>query len=548
MRLACVTTLLILRLAAADFATRSDWPSYGGTPSALRYSALNQINSGNVGRLAPAWIFQTGDPESGLQSTPIVVDGVMYLTSASNWVFALNAATGALLWEYRFPLRKGIEMPYAKQNRGVAVGHGRVFMGTSDNHMVALDQKTGAELWRVNVEDVRQCGCSITGAPLIVKDMVIAGVTGGDSAHRGYLDAFDVRTGRLRWRFYTIPAPGEKGSETWSGDGWRFGGGSTWMTGSYDPDLDLLYWGVGNAAADLNAGRRRGDDLYTCSIIALDPNTGKLRWHYQEVPQDMWDYDAVFELILADLPVNGQTRKVVMQATKAGYVWVLDRSDGRLLKAWRFAKNVNWVTGITEDGKLTGRLEPEVGKTKLICPSAIGAKNWNQSAFSPRTGWMYIPVQEVCNDLTAEEQEAAEGKSFIGGRWDMKPPAGGKIEGYIAAYDPLTGERKWTAPATTWILASVLATAGDVIFSGDPEGYFFALEARTGKRLWSFQTGGGHRGSAITYSVNGRQYVATPSGWGSLVGSSHTGLFPNAPAPRGGSALLVFALPQEDAR
>jgi alcohol dehydrogenase (cytochrome c) len=262
----------------------------------------------------------------------------------------------------------------------------------------------------------------------------------------------------------------------------------------------------------------------------------------------MWDYDAVFELILADLPVNGQTRKVVMQATKAGYVWVLDRTDGRLLKAWRFAKNVNWVTGITEDGKLTGRLEPEVGKTKLICPSAIGAKNWNQSAFSPRTGWMYIPVQEVCNDLTAEEQEAAEGKSFIGGRWDMKPPAGGKIEGYIAAYDPLTGERKWTAPATTWILASVLATAGDVIFSGDPEGYFFALEARTGKRLWSFQTGGGHRGSAITYSVNGRQYVATPSGWGSLVGSSHTGLFPNAPAPRGGSALLVFALPREDGR
>jgi len=538
----------MFRLAAADFATRSDWPSYGGTPSALRYSALDQINTANVARMTPAWMFQTGDPESGLQATPIVVNGVMYLSTASNWVFALDAATGQVRWEYRFPLPKDAEMPYARQNRGVAVGHGRVFMGTADNHVVALDQQTGEELWRVNVEDWRQCGCSITGAPLIVKDMVIAGVTGGDSAHRGYLDAFDVRTGRLRWRFYTIPAPGEPGSETWSGDGWRLGGGSSWMTGSYDPDLDLLYWGIGNAAADLYAGRRRGDDLYTCSIVALDPNTGKLRWHYQEVPQDMWDFDAAFELILADLPVNGRPRKVVMQATKTGYVWMLDRTNGQFLKAWRFANSVNWVSGITEDGKLLDRREPEIGKTKMVCPSAIGAKNWNQAAFSLATGWMYIPVQEICNDLTGQEQEAVEGKTFIGGNWVMKPPPGGKVEGYIAAYDPLTGERKWTAPATTWILASVLATAGGLVFSGDPEGYFFALDARTGKRLWRFQTGGGHRGSSITYAVNGRQYVATPSGWGSVVGASHTAFWPDRPAPQGGSALVVFALPQEDAR
>ena len=537
-----VVYLLASQMAAADLATRADWPSYGGTHSALRYSALDQINASNVQGLTPVWMFQTGDPESGLEATPIVVDGVMYLSSASNWVFALDAANGSVRWEYRYRWPNGQAPVYGRQSRGVAVGSGRVFMGTADNHMLALDQKTGEEVWRVNVEDTRQCGCNITGAPLVVKDLVVVGVTGGDSAHRGYLTAFDARTGRMRWRFYTIPAPGEKGSETWPGDSWRFGGGATWMTGSYDPDLDLLYWGVGNAAADLNAAHRRGDNLYTSSIIALDPATGKLKWHFQEVPQDVWDFDATFEMVLADIPIDGQTRKVLMQPNKTGYVWMIDRVTGRFLKAWRFANHINWVSGITEEGKLVGRVEPEAGKTKLVCPSAIGAKNWNQSAYSLRTGWLYIPVQEICNDLTAGDDTAVEGKPSIGGNWVMKPPPGGKVEGYIAAYDPTAGERKWTVPATTWILASVLATAGDVVFSGDPEGYFFALDARTGKRLWSFQTGGGHRGSAVTYSVNGRQYVATPSGWGSVVGGSHQAFWPDRPAPRGGSALVAFAL------
>src|SRR5215471_6528860 len=513
---------LTLPIMAAEFATRADWPSYGGTHSALRYSALDQINRSNVAKLAPVWVFQTGDPEPGLQATPIVIDGVMYLASSSGWAFALHAATGHLIWEYRFPLPKRERLGYGRQNRGVAVGNGRVFLGTADNHLVALDQKTGRELWRVNIEDERQCGCNVTGAPMVVKDMVIAGVTGGDSAHRGYLTAFDTKTGRLRWRFYTIPAPGEPGSETWPGDSWRYGGGGTWMTGSYDSDLDLLYWGVGNAANDLNAAHRRGANLYTASIIALDPGTGKLKWHYQLVPQDVWDYDAAFELILADIPIDGRTRKVIMQPTKTGYVWMLDRATGQFLKAWRFAKHVNWISGISEDGKLLGRVEPEIGKTKMVCPSAAGAKNWNQAAYSQGTGWLYIPVQEICNELTAREQQPSEGKGFIGGSWELKPPPAGKYEGYIAAYDARTGERQWTFPATTWILASVLATAGDLVFSGDPEGYFFALDARTGKQLWSFQTGGGHRGSAVTYAVGGRQYLATPTGWGSVVGSIHT--------------------------
>ena len=542
MRLLSSFTLFTAGLFAADVATLKDWPSYGGTHAALRYSALDQINTSNVKTLAPAWIFQTGDYENGLQATPIVIDGIIYLSTSNAWVFALDGVTGQVIWEYRFGLDK---VPlYGKQNRGVAVGNGRVFLGTPDNHMVALDQKTGAELWRVRVEDARQCGCNITGAPLLVKDMVVAGVTGGDSAHRGYLTAFDVKTGRMRWRFYTIPGPGEQGHESWPGESWRFGGGSTWMTGSYDPGLNLLYWGVGNASSDLDATNRRGNNLYTCSIVAIDPDTGKLKWHYQEVPQDVWDYDAAFELYLVDLPIKGRMRQVVMQATKTGYVWMLDRANGEFLKTWKFSKHINWVSGITEDGKLVGRLEPEFKTPTLVCPSAVGAKNWNQGAFSPRTGWLYLPVQELCNDMLARHQEAVEGTAFTGGSWVMKPPPGGTQEGYLAAYDPITGERKWTVPVTTWIMASVLATAGDLVFTGDPEGNFFALDARNGTRLWTFQTGAGHRGSSVTYSIRGRQYVATPTGWGSLVGAVQKSLWPNAPAARPGSALVVFALPE----
>jgi alcohol dehydrogenase (cytochrome c) len=224
---------------------------------------------------------------------------------------------------------------------------------------------------------------------------------------------------------------------------------------------------------------------------------------------------------------------------------MLDRVTGHFLKAWRFAKHVNWVSGIAEDGKLLDRVEPELGKTTMVCPSAIGAKNWNQAAYSPAMGSLFIPVQEVCNDLTPRDEQPLEGKSFTGGSWEMKPPPGGKIEGYIGAYDARTGELQWTAPATTWILASILATAGELVFSGDPEGHFFALDAHTGKQLWSFQTGGGQRGSAVTYSVGGRQYVATPTGWGSVVGNIHTTFWPERPAPRAGSTLVVFALPKE---
>lgn len=523
-------------------ASGADWPSYGGTHAAWRYSALDQINTANVKNLVPVWAFQTGDYQQGLQSTPIVVDGVLYLSTNSNWVFALDGALGKLLWEYRYPLPPG-PLPYGRQNRGVAVGQGLVFMGTSDNHVVAVNQKTGQEVWRTNIQDYKQCGCNITGAPLLVKDKVIVGGTGGDSAHRGYLTALDARTGRLAWRFFVIPGPGEKGNETWPGDTWKFGGGAPWMTGSFDPELNLVYWGTGNASSDVNSTKRRGDNLYTSSIVALDADTGKLKWHYQEVPQDSWDYDASYETVLTDVEVKGRLRKVLVHASKSGYTWVLDRETGEFLKAWKFVKNLNWITGITENGKLVGRREPELNQPLFICPSVAGGKSWNQSTWSPRTGLIYLPVIELCNVLTAKEQEAQEGKAFTGGNWLTKPPPTGKPEAYLAAFHPVTGERKWTVPTLTWIVASLLSTAGDLLFTGDPEGNFFALDARSGEKLWSFPTGAGHRGSSITYAVNGRQYVATPTGWGSILAGAHRGVWPNAPAPRPGSTLFVFALP-----
>ena len=525
--------------------TDQNWPSYGGTHAAWRYSRLDQINTSNVRKLTPAWAFQTGDYENGLQATPIVLDGVMYVSTSHNWVYALDAATGTVLWKYTYEVATA--PIYGNQNRGVAVGHGLVFMGTADNHLVAINQKTGQEVWKVAVQDTKQCGCNITAAPLLVKDKVVVGGTGGDSAHRGSLTAFEAKTGRFAWRFYTIPGPGEPGHETWSGDSWKYGGAAAWMTGSYDPELDLIYWGIGNAAADLDGDARKGDNLYSASVVALDANTGKLRWHYQEVPHDVWDYDASYECILVDLPVNGRQRKLLVHVTKTGYTFVLDRMDGQLVKAWPFVEGINWVQGITEDGKLVGRNEPRLGKPAYVCPSVFGAKNWNQAAYSPQTSLLYVPVFRLCNELFVRKQPPTEGKVYFGGFARMKKPEGVENFSSISAFNPVSGEKRWEYSYKYFLLASVLATAGDLIFSGEPEGNFFALDARSGKKLWNFQTGSGHRGSSVSYEISGRQFIATPSGWGSIA-AVLPALFPELPeanSPRGGSTIFAFALPEE---
>jgi len=552
LRAAVLLGFIVLRAVHAqtqEGPTHADWPSYGGSTYAWRYSALDQINVTNVKKLAPAWIFSTGDYVQGLQSTPIVLDGVMYLSTSRSQVFALDAASGRVIWQYKYPLPRGPGVN--AQNRGVAVGDGKVFIGTYDDYLVAIDQRTGREMWKVATDDASQCGCTITAAPLITRNTVIVGSSGGDRAFRGYLTAFNIKTGRLAWRFYTIPGEGEPGHETWKGDSWKFGGGAPWTTGSYDPQLNLLYWGVGNAAADMYAGDRdpggpaENVNLYTASIVALDSDTGKLKWFYQEVPKDVWDFDAAYECVLVDREVKGRMRKLLLQVSKAGYTFVLDRETGEFLNAFPIVDTSTWVKGITEDGKLVGRNEPVPGKVVNVCPSAMGAKQWNQVAYSPRTGLLYTPTIEMCANYTAVEQEPVEGAAFGGGRWDFTPAKTAPNLAHIDGYDAGTGKRAWSVPQRNIILASMLATAGDLLFTGDPLGNYFALNAGTGEKLWSFQTGAGHRGSSITYAVNGRQYIATPTGIGGAVANTLTSMLEDGPGFRGGSTLVVFALPED---
>ena len=533
---------------AADGATGADWPHYGGTQLSWRYSALSQVNTANVKALIPIWIFQTGDYAENLQATPIVVDGVMYIITPRAQVFALDAATGRLIWQYRYPPVQAGNL----RNSGVAVSDGKVFFGTRDNYLVALDQMTGRELWKTNVDDQKQCQCGISAAPLVVKDKVIVGGNGGDRAERGYLTAFYAKTGRVAWRWYVIPGPGERGNETWKGDSWKYGGGNPWMTGSFDAALNLVYWGTGNAAADfydadrIIAGADKGKDvnLYTASVVALDADTGKLRWHYQEVPDDNWDYDSAYETILMDRQIRGRMRRTVVHMNKSGLTVVLDRVTGELLSVFSVPEVRNWITGVTEDGKLVGRNEPKLGKTDTFCPSVYGAKSWNSMAYSPRTGFLYTPTNELCNDATANDTKPVEGRAMMNAALTPKLPPNRTTYSHVDAWDPVTGRRVWSVPYKYLLAASMLATAGDLVFTGDPEGNFFALNARTGDKLWSYQTGAGHRGSAISYSVNGRQYIATPTGWqASILGGVAAGLFPEA-SFRLGSTLLVFALPE----
>lgn len=543
-------SLALLGLAAgaawaqSGGATRDEWPHYGGGYSAWRYSELKQIDSANVKKLAPAWAFQTGDPDGGLQSTPIVVGGVMYLSTSRNRIYAIDAASGKELWQYAYQLPKGFTIFYGPWNRGVAVGAGRVFIGTLDNNVVAVDQKTGREVWRVNVEDASQCGCNITAAPLLVKNKILVGVTGGDSAHRGYISAFDANTGRMAWRFYTIPAPGEKGHETWLGDSWKSGGGSAWMTPSYDPELNLTYWSVGNPAADFYGDSRKGTNLYTDSTIALNPDNGELKWYFQQVPHDVWDFDTAYENILFDAPVKGQPRKLLYNVNKGGVAFVLDRVTGEFIAGYPIVKHINWIAGVDEKGNLVGRNEPPLGKTTFICPAIGGGRSWNQAAYSPSTKWIYTTAIEWCEDVTVYQESPREGQTFFGGSFVAKHPKGEPAHSHLDAYDPVTGKKQWTYQSKYPLLASVLATAGNLVFTGDPEGYFFALDARSGQKLWQFQTGSGHRGSAVAYSVNNRQYIATPSGWGSAVAGLVAQIWPEAERFRGGSTLWVFALPE----
>jgi alcohol dehydrogenase (cytochrome c) len=517
-----------------------NWLTYYGAYDGQRYSALDQINSENVRRLKPEWVFQCG--AVGLQAgattyafeaAPIVVDGVMYITGWDGWCWALDAVTGQELWRYRHAIPFDVSLCCGNVNRGVAVAHGKVFYVTQNAHLIALDAANGKCAWDKVYGDVR-AGESATVAPLIIKDKVIVGSSGGEFGVRGHLDAFDIDSGEHRWRCYTVPKPGEPGSETWPADGeaWARGGANCWLTGTYDPELNLLYVGTGNPAPDFDGEVRPGDNLYTDSLVAVDPDVGQIRWHYQYNPHDVWDYDSISEHILFEL----DGRKVLAHFDKNGYAFILDRTNGQLIRVFPFVDRITWGE-ITPDGKVTPKIFPdEEGVPAHFWPGPAGGKEWTHAAYSPKTGLLYCPVQEVGATATRRRREFKEGIPYWG--------AGVAVDiedayGMVSAFDPATGREVWRWRNETPMCASVLATAGDLVFAGQPTGEINALNAGTGELLWRFQCGSGHHSSPTTYSVDGRQYIAVPSGWGGWIEGFNPGMLG---APHG-AALFVFALP-----
>lgn len=460
----------------------------------------------------------------------------MYVSGPDGKCWALDAKTGAELWRYKHASPYDVSLCCGNVNRGVAVGHGKVYMATLNAHVVALDATTGERVWDTIAGDVR-AGESRTVAPLLVKDMVIVGSSGGEFGTRGCLDAFDAHTGERRWRRYMIPKPGEPGSETWPADGeaWQRGGGNCWVTPTYDPELELLYQGTGNPAPDFDGGVRPGDNLYTDSVVALDVNTGEIRWHYQFTPHDLWDYDSTMENLLFEGPDG---RKLLAHADKNGYFFVLDRTNGELVRVFPFVDRITWGE-ITPEGQVTAKVYPdEEGVPVHFWPGPAGGKEWTHMSYSRQTGLIYVPVQEVGATATRRRREFKESIPYWG--------AGVAVDledyyGYVAAIDPNTGEEKWRWRNEYPMCASTLTTAGGVVFQGTPGGEFVALDAETGEKLWEFQCGSGHHSSPSTYSVDGRQYVVVPTGWGGWVEGFLPGLLGNG----AGDSIFVFALPVE---
>ncbi len=489
------------------------WPSYDGNLSGNRFSPLTGIDTTNVHRLAPAWIFPIPGAPRALEVTPVVVDGVMYVTTV-NEAYALDARSGREIWHYRRPRSQGLAGDAASGiNRGVAVLGDRVFMVSDNAHLFALDRLTGQLIWDVEMADSHQ-NYGSTSAPLVVNDLVVAGVSGGDEGVRGFLDAYRASTGEHVWRFWTIPLPGEPGSETWDGRAMAHGCGATWLTGSYDPEARLLYWPTGNPCPDYNGEERKGDNLYTASILALDPAAGTLKWHYQFTPHDLHDWDATEPPVLVDTNFRGQPRKLLLHGDRNGFFYVLDRLTGKVLVAEPFVKKLTWASGIGPDGRpilLPGN-EPTV-EGQLVCPAVAGAANWPSNAYSPATGLFYMFAEESCNIYSKNDLWWQPGRSFYGGGTRRAPGenSGGKS---LKAIDIQTGKVAWEIPDIGGgILASgLMATAGGLIFYGDGRGAFVAADSHNGKLLWHFNAGQSWKAGPMTYLVDGRQYLGMAAG------------------------------------
>jgi alcohol dehydrogenase (cytochrome c) len=493
------------------------WPTYDGNESGNRFSPLSQINAGNVASLAPKWMFTLPGAPRALEVTPVVVDGVMYVTSV-NEAYALDARSGREIWHYSRPRSQALAGDAASGiNRGVAVLGDRVFMVSDNAHLFALHRFTGQLIWDVQMAD-SHVNYGSTSAPLVANDLVVAGVSGGDEGIRGFLDAYRASTGERVWRFWTIPAPGEPGSESWIGRALEHGCGSTWFTGTYDAEARLLYWPTGNPCPDYNGDQRKGDNLYTASVLALDPASGKLKWYYQFTPHDLHDWDAAETPVLVDAQFHGEPRKLMLQGNRNGFFYVLDRITGKVLLAEPFVKKITWASGIGPDGRpqlLPGN-EPTV-EGQLVCPAVAGAANWPSSAYNPVTGLFYMFAEESCNIYSKNDQWWEAGKSFYGGGTRRAPSVGGPSgpDGKsLKAIDIQTGKLAWEIPDIGGgILASgLMATAGGLIFYGDGGGAFIAADATNGKLLWHFNTGQSWKAGPMTYTVDGNQYIGVAAG------------------------------------
>jgi alcohol dehydrogenase (cytochrome c) len=494
-------------LNAAD--EPDNWLMYSGTFSSQRFSRLDQIHTGNVGDLELKWTYQIPVVDRA-ETTPLVVDGVMFITEAPSNLVAVDAATGGVFWRYDHELPEDLRLCCGRNNRGVSILGNTLYMSTLDAHLVAVDATSGNLVWNAEVANYK-AGYSKTAAPLVVKDRVVTGIAGGEFGIRGFLDSYNASSGDREWRAYTIPGPDDPGNQTWSGESWRTGGSPTWITGSYDPDLDLVYWGTGNPGPDYNGDMRLGDNLYADSVLALDGNSGELSWYFQFTPHDVHDWDAIQVPVLADIEYDGQPRKVMMWANRNAFFYVLDRETGEYLLGKPFARQT-WAERLDEQGRpiRVPNTFPTPEGT-VVSPPVLGGTNWWSPAYSPRTGLFYVNAFDGEAEYFIRDDEHQDGVRFTGGGQQ----AVSAIDNYVSAIralDPKTGDRRWEFRITPQSKAGILATAGDVIFSGGVDGYFFALDAETGEELWHISLGALVQAAPITYAVDGQQYVTIAVG------------------------------------
>ena len=491
----------------------ANWPSYNGDYTGRRFTSLTQITPSNVESLRAQWAFHVPRADA-LEVTPVVVNGVMFIT-AMNDAYAVDARTGRTIWHHSRPVTEGlIDDASAHHNRGVGVWGTRVFMNTDNAHLLCLDSRSGNLLWDVAYADWNR-NYGATSAPLVINGKVLVGTSGGDDGVRGFIAAYDAITGKFLWRFWTIPGPGEPGSESYPGDSYLHAGGTAWMPGTYDPELNTTYWATSNASPDFNGEGRPGDDLYTCSVLALDPDTGKLKWYFQFTPHDLYDYDATETPVLVDAEYKGKPRKLLIQANRNGFIYVLDRITGEFLSATRFAEKLNWAKGIDAKGrpiidKDSARPTPE---GMMVCPGFSGATNWFSPSFYPETRTLFFMSQEECTVLLSGEQEFKEGETYYA-TGSRRPPGeyGYKV---LLAFDLDTATFRWRylqAYGGRWSAAGTMTTATGLVLFGDNSESFEAVDAKTGKQLWHFNTGQSIHASPMSYAVNGKQYFAIAAG------------------------------------